>query len=101
MKRIIIGLPLTLLLVVACSNSKDYSPASGETGEDIFKTACVECHQPKDAVHYFELDKQMANVDAIANKISQGGFMMPAFVNIQGDSLKGLSEYVLSQSKAE
>jgi len=101
MKRIIIGLPPILLLVVACTKSNDYSPASGATGEDIFKTACVECHQPKDGGHYFELDKQMANVSAIANKVGKGSFMMPAFINIHGSSLNGLAEYVLSQNKTE
>jgi len=101
MKRSIIGLPLILLLVVACSKSNDYSPASGATGKDIFNTVCVECHQPKFGGHYFELDKPMANVSAIANKVGKGSFMMPAFVNIQGGSLQGLSEYVLSQSKIE
>ena len=101
MKRIIIGLPLTLLLAVGCSKSNDYSPVSGATGEDVFKTACVECHQPMDGGHYFVLDKEMASVAAIANKVSQGGFMMPAFTNIQAGSLQKLSEYVLSQSKSE
>ena len=101
MKRMMIGLPLTLLLAVGCSKSNDYSPASGATGEDIFKTTCVECHQPKEGGHYFELNKEMANTTAIANKVNQGSFMMPAFPNIKADALQGLSEYVLSQSKAE
>ncbi len=101
MKRMIIGLPLTLLLATGCSKSNDYSPASDATAEDVFKTTCIECHQPKEGGHYFELDKNMANATAIANKVSQGSFMMPAFPNIQGDSLQRLSEYVLSQNKAE
>ena len=101
MKRVLIVLPLSLLLTVGCSKSNDYKPDSGATGEDVFKTTCVECHQPKEGGHYFELDKTMANTTAIANKVSEGGFMMPAFPNIQAEVLQGLSEYVLSQSKTE
>ncbi len=101
MKRMMIGLPLMLLLATGCSKSNDYQPDSGASGEDIFKTACVKCHQPKEGGHYFELDKEMANTTAIGDKIGQGSFSMPAFPNIQADALKDLSEYVLSQSKAE
>ena len=98
MKRVNIGIVLTLLLVAGCSNNEGYGSASAE---DIFNKACANCHHPKAGGHYFELDKEMANVDAVANKISQGNLVMPAFPNIQGDSLQSLSEYVLGKSKLE
>ena len=99
MKRIMLGLPLALLLVSACSKTNDYIPAADASGEDIFKSACIGCHQPKQGGHYFELDQEMANATVIATKIGQGSFAMPAFANIQGDALRRLSEYVLSQSR--
>ena len=105
MKRMMLGmtlgLSLPLMLLAGCSKVNNYTPVAGATGEDIFKTACVECHQQKQAGHYFDLDQEMANVTAIARKIGQGSFSMPAFPNIQGEALQGLSKYVLSQNDAE
>ncbi len=93
-------MPIVLLLA-ACSKTSDYAPASGATGEDIFKSACVECHTPKEGGHYFELDPDMNTVAAVSNKINEGSFAMPAFAQIQGEALQELSEYVLTNTKAE
>lgn len=101
MKQIILGLPAVLLLVSACSKTNDFTPVSGATGEDIFKTACVECHTPKQGGHYFELDSDMANTVAIAKKVNEGSMAMPLFPQIQGEALQSLSEYVLANSKSE
>ena len=100
MKRLVIGIPL-VLLVAACSKTSDYTPESGASGEDIFKSACVECHSPMEGGHYFELGTDMNNVGAVSKKINEGSFAMPAFPQIQGEALQGLAEYVLSKSKAE
>ena len=100
MKQLFIGMPL-VFLVAACSKTSDFMPESGATGEDIFKTACVECHAPKEGGHYFELSADMSNVAAISNKVKEGSFAMPAFTKIEGQALDGLAEYVLSLNKPE
>lgn len=99
MKPIIIG--ILFLMMGACAKNNDYTPIVDATGEDNFKTACIECHQTRADGYYFVLDNKMATITAISNKISQGSFSMPAFSNIQGESLHELSEYVLRHSKVD
>lgn len=47
------------------------------------------------------LSSEMANVNAITNKILTGSIAMPAFPNIQGEPAQKLAEYVLDNSKVE
>ncbi len=94
-----IFLPILALTLAGCAGKDEYSPATGATGEDIFKVACMECHEPKEHGKIFELTKEKAAPAAIAEKINKGSFTMPAFPNISGDSLKAVSEYVLANSK--
>ncbi len=89
------------LVMAGCAGKETYSPAAGATGEDMFREACAECHEPKEHGSYFELDKEEATATAVAEKISKGGFMMPAFPNIGSAELKRLSDYVLDISKIE
>ncbi|HHL45208.1 MAG TPA: cytochrome c [Gammaproteobacteria bacterium] len=93
--------PILGLILAGCAGKEEYTPAPGATGEDIFKTACAECHEPKEHGKFFELSKEKANPSAIAKTVSKGGFFMPSFPNISGDSLETLSEYVLTISKVE
>jgi len=94
-------LAAVMLFLTACAGKDDYTPSSGTTGEKIFKTVCVECHEPKEHGKYFELDKAGATPDAIAGIVNKGNFLMPSFPNIVDGELKSLSEYVLSNSKVE
>ena len=89
------------LVMAGCAGKETYSPAAGATGEDMFREACAECHEPKEHGGYFELDKEEATATAVAEKISKGGFMMPAFPNIGSAELKRLSDYVLGISEIE
>ncbi len=94
-KKLILLAPI-VLIVSACTTSSDYSPPAGATGKQMFIGACQSCHSSG-----FELDAEMANVSAIANKISTGSMAMPSFPDIQGESLQLLSEYALSKNKVK
>lgn len=100
MRQLLIGMPFVFLLA-ACSKTSDFTPESSATGEDIFKSACVECHMPKEGGHYFELGADMNNVAAVSNKVKKGSIAMPAFAKIEGEALERLAEYVLTLNKAE
>ncbi|MCK5696948.1 MAG: cytochrome c [Gammaproteobacteria bacterium] len=96
----------TLLLLTATAGlllsgcSRDYTPAANATGEDIFKGACLECHEAiegKEAIFY-EITSADRNAEFFANKISSGSLIMPKFPNITGDSLKAVSQYAFEHS---
>ncbi len=95
----IIAIVLSGTALAGCAGKEEYAPEPGASGEQIFQTACAECHQPKEQGNYFELTKDKATAEALAEKITKGGLFMPAFPNITGNSLKAVSDYVLSNSK--
>ncbi len=86
------------LLLSGCS--RDYTPSADATGEDIFKGACMECHEvieDKEGIFY-EIASDERTVDFFANKISSGSLIMPKFPNITGDKLKAVSQYAFEHS---
>jgi mono/diheme cytochrome c family protein len=88
----------SIILLAGCS--RDYTPTSGASGEDIFKAACLECHQAiaeKETI-YYELSNENHNINFITNKISSGSLLMPKFPHIIGDNLKSVSQYALKHS---
>ena len=98
MKKLLLLTASTTILLAGCS--RDYTPAAGASGEDIFKGACMECHEAiegRDNVFY-ELSSEKKNADFFAKKISSGSLLMPKFPNITGDSLKAVSQYALEHS---
>ncbi|MCW8929032.1 MAG: c-type cytochrome [Gammaproteobacteria bacterium] len=100
-KLLMLTAATTTLLLAGCS--RDYTPAAGATGEDIFKGACLECHEAiegKDNV-YYELANDKKNAEFFAKKISSGSLMMPKFPNITGDNLKAVSQYALEHSASK
>ena len=97
-KLFLLSAAMITLLLAGCS--RDYTPAAGASGEDIFKAACMECHEAiegRDNIFY-ELSSDKKNTKFITNKISSGSLMMPKFPNITGDSLKAISQYALEHS---
>ena len=88
----------TTLLLAGCS--RDYTPATGASGEDTFKAACMECHEAIEGKEniFYELSSDKKNADFIANKISSGSLLMPKFPNITGDNLKAVSQYALEHA---
>lgn len=88
-----------IISLSGCSKTNDYVPPEGASGEEIFKAACVSCHESK-GDHTFELSAEMDD-SALAMKINKGSFSMPGFHNIQGQPLVDLIAYVRSQNKAQ
>lgn len=80
--------------------SRDYTPAAAASGEDIFKGACMECHETiegKDNIFY-ELTAENKNIEFFSKKISGGSLLMPKFPNITADKLTAVSQYALDHS---
>ncbi|HMV13691.1 MAG: cytochrome c [Nitrosomonas sp.] len=102
MRKLNIALTLSALFVLtACGGSKDYSPPADASGEQIFSTACTECHKPLSANVAMILSEKVANKDAIIKKFQGGSMRMPAFKNIQGESADRLAEYILANSEVK
>lgn len=102
MRKLNIALALSALFILAgCGGSKDYSPSADASGEQIFSTACTECHKPLSANVAMILSEKVANKDAIIKKFQGGSMRMPAFKNIQGESADRLAEYILANSEVK
>jgi len=87
-----------LFILVGCGASNEYMPPADATGEQIFSTACTECHAPLSGDVAMLLNENMANKESIINKVQSGSMRMPAFKNIDGEAADRLAEYVLSHS---
>jgi len=99
MKRLTILTAATIIAATTgCSVSNDFTPVAGNTGEEIFSSACIECHTPEGS-YIFDISPEKANVETIATIISEGEMVMPAFPNIQGAELVAISEFVLSKNR--
>ncbi|OQW40995.1 MAG: cytochrome C [Proteobacteria bacterium SG_bin4] len=102
MKKISIASTIAALFILTgCGASKDYTPPADATGEQIFSTACTECHKPLNANVAMILSEKVANKDAIIKKFQGGSMRMPAFKNIQGESANRLAEYILTNSEVK
>ena len=102
MKKFNFALTISALFILAgCGASKDYSPPAGASGEQIFSTACTECHKPLSANVAMILSEKVANKDAVIKKFQSGSMRMPAFKNIQGEAADRLAEYVLTNSEVK
>ena len=97
-KLLLLSAAGSLVLLSGCS--RDYTPSAGATGEDIYKAACMECHEAIEGKEnvYYELAAENRNVGFIADKVSSGSLIMPKFPNITGLSLKAISQYALDHS---
>lgn len=86
---------LTLGLV-ACSD--DYTPRESSPAKTIYLEACARCHagEPENPKRYYwSINSKNINAKYIAHKVNAGGLTMPSFPNIQGESMRKLTEYVL------
>ncbi len=102
MKKLNLVLTISaLFILVGCGASKDYTPPAGASGENIFSTACTECHKPLSANVAMILSEKVASKEAIIKKFQSGSMKMPAFKNIQGEAADRLAEYVLTNSQVK
>jgi len=99
MKRLTMLSAATIIAATTgCSVSNDFTPVAGNTGEEIFSNACIDCHQPENG-YIYDIAPERANVETISTIISKGEMVMPAFPNIKGAELTAISEFVLSKNK--
>ena len=92
---------LALFILVGCGASKDYTPPADASGENIFSSACTECHKPLSANVAMILSEKVTSKEAIIKKFQSGSMRMPAFKNIQGEAADRLAEYVLTNSQVK
>lgn len=92
------GLTTGSLLLSGCS--RDYTPAADASGEDIFKGACMECHEPIEGKEniYYELSSDELNINFFSKKVTSGSLLMPKFPNITADKLTAVSQYALDHA---
>ena len=99
MKRLTMLSAATIIAATTgCSVSNDFTPVAGNSGEEIFSNACIDCHTPEGS-YIYDISPDSANVETISTIISKGEMVMPAFPNIQGAELIAISEFVLSTNK--
>ena len=102
MKKLNFALTASVPLIsVGCGGGRDYTPPADATGEQIFSSACTECHKPLSANVAMILSEKVANKEAIIKKLQGGSMRMPAFKNIQGESADRLADYVLANSQVK
>lgn len=93
-----------VVVLSGCSGSKDYTPAAGASGKDIFTQACVGCHAPvsdTELTIFWEMAIENATADSVKTKITGGSARMPSFPNIKGAELEAIATFVLEHNKSE
>ncbi|MBL1259372.1 MAG: cytochrome c [Thiotrichaceae bacterium] len=99
MKRLTMLSAATIIATITgCSVSNDFTPVAGNSGEEIFSNACIDCHTPENG-YIYDISPEKANIESISAIISKGEMVMPAFPNIQGAELTAISEFVLAKNK--
>jgi mono/diheme cytochrome c family protein len=94
----IAGICLLGSLLTGCS-ARDFKPVSGMDGKDIFANACSGCHGENGGGKFGFLLKLAGtdnSVDEIADKIRNGGHIMPAFPNIDAQNATQVADYIKS-----
>ncbi|TXI19676.1 MAG: cytochrome c [Nitrosomonas sp.] len=97
--KLLLAMLMAIPILVGCGTGRDYTPPADASGEQIFSTACTECHKPLSANVAMILSEKVANKEAIIQKFQSGSMRMPAFKNIQGESADRLAEYILANSQ--
>ena len=102
MKKKMLFAAATAAVLSGCSGSKDYTPAAGASGKDIFAQACIGCHasiNETELTTFWEITAENANAAYVTGKITQGSMRMPAFPNIKGAELAAITTFVLEHNK--
>lgn len=102
MKRLTSTLPAVIMLglLSGCGGPDEYKPEAGMSGEAIFAAACQACHGEAGQGKFGFLLKIAGDehsVSEIADKVHEGGFIMPSFPNIGDKERQALAEYIRSQ----
>jgi mono/diheme cytochrome c family protein len=93
------GICLSASLLTGCSDSNDFTPASGMDGMDIYAKACANCHGENGSGKFgflLKLEGSEDSAEEIVNKIRNGGHIMPAFPNINTQQAELVATYLKS-----
>ncbi|NOX92468.1 MAG: cytochrome c [Gammaproteobacteria bacterium] len=104
MKKKMLFVATTIVALSGCAGSKDYTPAAGASGKDIFAQACIGCHGPvsdTELTTFWEITTENASAAYITAKINQGSMRMPSFPNIKGAELEAITTFVLEHNKSQ
>jgi len=96
--RITIALALAATLV-GCSDD-DYTPKAGLSAEQIYEEACESCHGTNGhgkLGFLFSVAGAEASPAHIAQRIAEGGVIMPAFPNIPQPERLALGKFLKAQ----
>jgi mono/diheme cytochrome c family protein len=89
---------LLLLTLSGCSKKEQNLPKSAK-GEEIFRHACLSCHQPGPNGSIFQISTQKNNLSFFREHIRSGSWVMPAFPQLSDDELNKVADYALSQAE--
>jgi len=104
MKKKMLYIAATVVALSGCSGSKDYTPAAGASGKDIFAQACISCHasiNETELTTFWEMTTENTNAAYVTAKITQGSMRMPSFPNIKGAELDAITAFVLEHNKSK
>jgi mono/diheme cytochrome c family protein len=91
------GTALLSLALSGCSGSNDFKPTAGMDSMVIYTNACASCHGDSGQGKFgflLKLSGTDAATEAITEKITKGGHLMPAFPNISQQEAEGLAAYI-------
>jgi len=95
----IMGACLLAASLSGCS-SKDFKPAEGMGANELFAQACTACHGENGSGKFGFLLKVAGSktpLQGMADKIRNGGYVMPAFPNISEADALAVAGYLKSQ----
>ncbi len=104
MKKKMLYVAAAAVVLSGCSGSKDYTPATGASGKDIFAQACIGCHpsiSETELTTFWEISADNATTAYVTDKITQGSLRMPSFPNIKGAELEAIAAFVLKHNKSK
>lgn len=103
MKKKILVTAAAIAFLSGCAGSKNYEPAPGTSGQEIFSQACVGCHgaiSETELTTFWEISAEKANAAYVAEKIGKGSLTMPSFPKIKGAELEAITTFVLEHNKS-
>jgi mono/diheme cytochrome c family protein len=91
---------LLSLMLAGCSGSNDYKPTTGVDNETIFADACAGCHGDRGHGKFgflFKIAGSEEPPEMLAEKITNGGHLMPAFPNFTKEEAVSVANYIKAQ----
>ena len=90
----------TALVLTGCGGANDFAPSAGMNGAEIYHEACASCHGDRGQGKFLGLLKVAGSdhpLSEAADKIRDGGPVMPSFPNIGDADRMAVAEYLKAQ----